>query len=414
MKRFIKDNRGMTLIELLIAITILGIVAGPLLNGFLTSAQTEVKARRMGEVTSVAQNIMETVEGNYLEDLIVDYDAIFKASFGDDIKSALSTIGENNHVISLEDLPSTGARTYTATVEINPLAEINDKELSDYTSMDVVYQVGKSDVTGDRTITLTVTQTVTQTGNEIKFELEDDKGEATGSTGDQVTDSTTESGSTGGTTDSGSTEDTTEDNTGESGSGLTGGATGTTVRNENVCIYTQTAAGEMPSVYLFYYPSYKTDGGTPTVYKDTIKIVNEDNLKFDLFLIKQQDTRMAAPNLDTCELASMCTIEQYLSDTYNGNNKIGVDFYTNILERLTYTTGDSEYKDMTDTNMLYKFVNVNVNSSAGDTGLLKDLVGEVLYPFLVKDSAKTRAYEYTVKVMDGTEVLTTMTGTILK
>lgn len=66
----IQDNRGLTLIELMIAVVILGFVSTPLLHSFLTSANTEVKARKMGEANLVAQNIMECIEANELEAVI--------------------------------------------------------------------------------------------------------------------------------------------------------------------------------------------------------------------------------------------------------------------------------------------------------------------------------------------------------
>lgn len=64
-----KQNKGFTLVEVLIAITILGIIVTPLLHAFVTSANTNAKARRIMDATTLAQNIMEDLKAGSLEDL---------------------------------------------------------------------------------------------------------------------------------------------------------------------------------------------------------------------------------------------------------------------------------------------------------------------------------------------------------
>ena len=57
-----KDNRGLTLIELLCGVVILAIVIVPLLHTFLVGASTEAKSRKYGEVTEAAQNLSEQIQ----------------------------------------------------------------------------------------------------------------------------------------------------------------------------------------------------------------------------------------------------------------------------------------------------------------------------------------------------------------
>ena len=64
-----KDNRGMTLIELLVAITMLGVVISPFLKTFTMSARQNNKARETLRATTVAQNLMEGLEAFSLEDV---------------------------------------------------------------------------------------------------------------------------------------------------------------------------------------------------------------------------------------------------------------------------------------------------------------------------------------------------------
>lgn len=64
------NERGYTLIELIIAITILAIIAIPLMHGFVTAAKTNAKAREIEQASTVAQNTMEEIKATPIEDLI--------------------------------------------------------------------------------------------------------------------------------------------------------------------------------------------------------------------------------------------------------------------------------------------------------------------------------------------------------
>lgn len=67
-----KNERGYTLIELIIAIAILAIIAIPLMHGFVTAAKTNAKAREIEQATTVGQNTMEEIKATPIEDLIKD------------------------------------------------------------------------------------------------------------------------------------------------------------------------------------------------------------------------------------------------------------------------------------------------------------------------------------------------------
>ncbi len=64
-----KANEGMTLIELLVAITILAIVVSPFLNSFVTAARQNHKARETLRATTVAENLLEGLEAFSLEEV---------------------------------------------------------------------------------------------------------------------------------------------------------------------------------------------------------------------------------------------------------------------------------------------------------------------------------------------------------
>jgi len=64
-----KNNKGISLVELLVAIAILGIAVLPLLRAFVISAQTNAKARERMRTELVATNILEGIEPLDLEEL---------------------------------------------------------------------------------------------------------------------------------------------------------------------------------------------------------------------------------------------------------------------------------------------------------------------------------------------------------
>jgi len=57
-----KDNRGLTLVELIVGVTILAIITVPLLHTFITGANTGIKSRNFGNATNAAQNLSEQIQ----------------------------------------------------------------------------------------------------------------------------------------------------------------------------------------------------------------------------------------------------------------------------------------------------------------------------------------------------------------
>ena len=72
--RYQQDNRGMTLVELLVAIVLLAIVVVPLLHVFITAAKTNLKARERLRITTAAQDIMEGLKADSIAELAYQFD----------------------------------------------------------------------------------------------------------------------------------------------------------------------------------------------------------------------------------------------------------------------------------------------------------------------------------------------------
>ena len=63
------NNSGMTLVELLVAVVILAVIVTPLLHVFVSSARTNLNARRNMRNTTVVQDIMEGMKAESIETL---------------------------------------------------------------------------------------------------------------------------------------------------------------------------------------------------------------------------------------------------------------------------------------------------------------------------------------------------------
>ena len=78
-----KQNKGFTLVEVLIAITILAIIVAPLLHAFVTAARTNAKAKQLMKATTLAQNVMEEMKANSLEDVARQFNSSVTTSYTD-------------------------------------------------------------------------------------------------------------------------------------------------------------------------------------------------------------------------------------------------------------------------------------------------------------------------------------------
>ena len=62
-----QSNKGFTLVEVLVAITVLSIILVPLLSAFVVAANTNAKARQTLRATTISQNVMEELKAYSLE-----------------------------------------------------------------------------------------------------------------------------------------------------------------------------------------------------------------------------------------------------------------------------------------------------------------------------------------------------------
>lgn len=71
-KSVYKDNRGLTLVELIIGITILAIIVVPLLQTFIVGAGTEVKSHQYGQASDIAQSLSEQIQATTMDAILLN------------------------------------------------------------------------------------------------------------------------------------------------------------------------------------------------------------------------------------------------------------------------------------------------------------------------------------------------------
>ena len=80
------NNKGMTLVEIIVTITILALVSGILLSAFVSVMRTSTKSRDVHRATTVAQNIMEGINLKKAEEMAYQFNyPITKDSAGADV-----------------------------------------------------------------------------------------------------------------------------------------------------------------------------------------------------------------------------------------------------------------------------------------------------------------------------------------
>ncbi|MEA4946125.1 MAG: prepilin-type N-terminal cleavage/methylation domain-containing protein [Oscillospiraceae bacterium] len=393
------DNAGFSLVELLVAVVILGLIVAPLLHTFVTASGTAARSRKMGDATLASQNIAETIEANDLTALLSDPDSILgggAALEGGSYSSnaLLYTIGSDGNY-----LVTAGKSKFAAKVVFDPhptndsgaFNTINAQQLTDYSNMDAVF-AQSSDIATDpdeqaysafseeiqatdlnvssvrRTIDLTVGYFVKEDGTEDTSEIA-----ATLEYKYQYTYSCTEIDSQG------------------NPSTVTKywPAAGYEVITSNLFPQGYDST-KTPSIYLMYNPWYSTVSLGGASYNnsggDGIDINNTDNLAFNLFLVKERISALTS-DMETQYNATV-TLHQ-VSVSIVSKAKV----YSNAKENLMNSVGNQQItgvkyiKKGTVLNTPQTFAGYNAVTGTGENDV-------------VSKTPKNRIYQVTISIYD--------------
>ena len=123
MRAMKKDNRGVTLLELMVAIMILGILMSPLLHSFVVAGTTNTKSQEIAAATNAATNFIEQVKASDVSKILGQLEPAGTSAidlFGAKVK-LVSTDEEKAkglYVMELAEL-SYGGHTYSGTLTLD-------------------------------------------------------------------------------------------------------------------------------------------------------------------------------------------------------------------------------------------------------------------------------------------------------
>lgn len=341
------QNAGFSLIELLVAITILLIVTIPILHSFITASKTNAKAKKIMQATSTAQNIMEELKAYTLEELKTTY-----------------TLTENaDGTCTMEmDNVSVGQGTYNAKVILDPtlyqktptetLPKYNDIARSNISYMDVYKDsFYVQELTSDEDVAQEFLDLYKDAGGTQSYTAEHFL--------DTMSRSISINISTSGDITSGGktyvkitytykTSDTTIDVDKR-----------TIVRPDETKIYDNTDYDyQLRGIYLFYNPLYSSKVSN---IKDVIELNNETNLDISLYVVKQKTSYYSETNenqygveLKVLEKPSL----SWLTDTgFKGKTKVRTNLGKNM---------DNTVEDLSNGNKQSKVIYAGNGTATSD------------------------------------------------
>lgn len=404
------NHKGLSLVELLVAITILAIIIVPLLRGFVSSAKLNQKSKRMLKATMVAENIMEDFEDLSIEEL--------EASFG-----TPDATGVYQFTLQDGNLSEYDAAEYKAVVTLDPTSSyeaMNQMSVANLTAitnqnsgiyaMNPTYDASVYDTFAERNTAARATDSSYVVCNADFFKQQLHRSiRLTLTKGSQVTDEQ------GNLIDQARVVLTIEYSYLNNASTKALLPTDTKYTITRELFDNSSTKKELTGIYLVYTPRYEACNPLlgASAKKDLIEILNFTNLKTNVSIIRQETDQDATylENYLTHERASVIVYENPAwVGPYTAATIASVTVQTNLLHKNT-TTGHFErrmelfYSNPTGTN--------RVSADIAEAILhVKTATGETLD----QQAEENRIYQMKVEIYhssDTTEPLATLEGTKL-
>ncbi len=323
MRRFRKNNKGMTLVELIVSIAIMAIIVIPILNSFLTSSKTNAKAKVQQRATEVAQNVMEQLAAMSASDVLTvcaeDSGSVFLTETAHCILSETTADDVTTYQLALQDVSADG-RTYDVCITLEgtsvTLPDVN-RISSSHDALSLAAQTALEDtdtlIDGYGLVASEISRTITVT-------IEGDPGEAaTGTVSRQYH-----------YTYNGTDYDYPTD-----------ASLASSDFSDVIFQGDGTTDTTLEKVYLFYYPWYASNSTASLL--DEIEIVNEDRLDVDVILVKQEDTSITALEDSENRYLAVVNVTETGAGAYSASN---ITLYTNLGRNLfsgtSTTNGDTQ------------------------------------------------------------------------
>lgn len=351
------DNRGISLVEVVVAFTILAIVSGSMLHAFVTSTKFNMKAKEQQRMTTAAQSVMEGLKALDVEELCRQFNGVHPFTVysavtnrweidldGDGATSIRTVSGVqefvpsavNRYAFAMQDIAYEG-KYYDAKVELEPKGAGVDvyytEDMNGY--CDAVYrQASELDATVYSLILQNVLDKLNEKDEFYEYELAHlDK---TKITIDKVTTvAITESGAVQNVLvecsyaykvtdypyyDAMGTECLWSSETDEPFLPLTYSYT---IYDNST---TSADGAQLANVYIYYYPAYSSTIGGAPIDSETINIQNATSSVKKVYLIKQKRS-----------VSNLLTLENSYLPVINGSGDIAL--YHNLTTNLADPSG---------------------------------------------------------------------------
>lgn len=359
-----QNNRGMSLVEVMVGIVILGIVTGPLLHSFVSALRYNQRAKERQRTTTAAQSIMEGFKAYDIEELcwqfsgdpahpfrvIANLDsaagAVSEEALSDrngdgapdvsimpqaDGTLAFEPASDGHYAFVMENISfklddSDTAKLYDARVEVRPKAPLPDADFDGTQNLaafedingylDAIYkpQANRDQLAYTLILNKLLDKLNEKDESEQEFLLEDL--DTSKLRVDKETTVTITSPAAGVCVVTVTTvykydarhypyedADGDEQELGFHGNlGVDGDDDSAVIYTDEIYNNTQTAAdgARLEKVYLYYYPAYRDVAGVK-ISSDTIVLQNDSGETKDVYLIKQVNGTLSNIRLNNCE-----------------------------------------------------------------------------------------------------------------
>lgn len=116
-----RDDRGVSLLEVIMAAMIFSILALILLKGFVAASQTNQKAGRQQKITNIAQNIMEELKAKELEELALEFNQPVNA-FDKTVRPDIKNISKEeilDGTVTFREVDASGAPVKNSSIRLS-------------------------------------------------------------------------------------------------------------------------------------------------------------------------------------------------------------------------------------------------------------------------------------------------------
>lgn len=142
-KKINKNNKGFTLIELIITVVILALVTAPFLSSFATASRTNLKSKRIQEANELGEYIIEQFKATTVDQLIKTYNLSQDSSYviSGNTKTSTKYTGTMAKSGSGATLPAGFRSGYTANITLTPAKVVTNED----NAIPVVDKLNKED-----------------------------------------------------------------------------------------------------------------------------------------------------------------------------------------------------------------------------------------------------------------------------